>query len=132
MVLTALGELELLQFGLPTDKAQQVFRVHEEIKEGLCLRQEYILYLRTYHCLEISIGGIGNGRAYRPNQSPSADNVQSLHVLLITIGVLRLLQKTLYQKDQALGYLQLYRGHGLNPRSLRLNQGSQGSKQICQ
>lgn len=60
MVFAAFWELELLEFGLPTDEAQKVLWVYEEVEEGLGLGQEYILNLCAYDCLEICIRRVGN------------------------------------------------------------------------
>ena len=54
MILGTSRKLELLQFGLPTDKTEEVFRVDEEVKESLGFRKENILEIGSTSCLELS------------------------------------------------------------------------------
>ncbi len=58
--LAAFGELELLQLGLPTDEAQKILRIYEEIEERLRLWQEDVLDLGADHCFEVGVRSIAD------------------------------------------------------------------------
>ena len=60
VVLAAFGELELLQLGLPTDEAQKILRIYEEIEERFRLWQEDVLDLGADHCFEVGVGSIAD------------------------------------------------------------------------